>query len=476
MGDAYLDQKYLEEIKAELNKYSDGSMAPGLDDVLLECDAVVVRSILGAFGLIALQDKVGGQVTTIHNFQKGITATDADLLAYGFFKEEYSVDKHRSAYNSRQVKERKQIIKSDDPIISGYTGALLPHDGRAQLEHIVPVAEIESMPENFLFMDQQGRVDLAYMKDNLTMIESNINQSKSDIPLKEWLIKTKKGQENSERFGIDVERAIQADEDARDAIRKAQNKAAFHKQGAELLQTGLECAAVMGLREVLAVVLVEFYDEAIVAVKDIMDQHKAGTLDGEGIIEELATALLNIKDRVLERRKDLLHGLLSGASSGFIANFLVFVINNFITTAKNAVVIIRESVYALIRAGRIMTSRDFETQSEKIDACAEVLISSTTICLTALLSDAISKYLSGVPCGAEISQALSGILVGVTIVFVTYYFQSIQAELIAATAAVGSSSVALIEAADAVERSNKNSQRRRAALKEKSAALKNLKF
>jgi len=66
--------------------------------------------------------------------------------------------------------------------------------------------------------------------------------------------------------------------------------------------------------------------------------------------------------------------------------------------------------------------------------------------------------------------------VGVTIVFVTYYFQSIQAELIAATAAVGGSSVALIEAADAVERSNKNSQRRRAALKEKSAALKNLKF
>jgi len=276
--------------------------------------------------------------------------------------------------------------------------------------------------------------------------------------------------------GIDVEKALQADEDAREAIRKAQNKAAFHKQGAELLHTGFHCAAVMGLREVLAVVLIEFYDEAVVAVKDIMEKRKAGTLDSEGIIEEITTALFNIKDRVLERRKDLLHGFLSGASSGFITNFLVFVINNFITTAKNAVVIIRESVYALIRAGRIMTSGDFKTQSERIDACAELLISSTTICLTALLADAISKYLSGVPCGAEMSQALSGILVGVTIVFITYYFQTIQAELIAATAAVGSSAAVLIETADVVEQTNANSQRRRAALKEKSAARKTLKF
>ena len=72
------DEKIREEIKQELSSYASGNRLPSLQDALLECDVIVVRSIAGAFGLSSFGDKIGGNVTTIHNFQEGITATDSD--------------------------------------------------------------------------------------------------------------------------------------------------------------------------------------------------------------------------------------------------------------------------------------------------------------------------------------------------------------------------------------------------------------
>lgn len=191
------DVQNLQEIREELQKYASGDMIPSLDEVFRECNAVVTRSILVAFSLPIFDDKDGGNVTTIHNFTQGITASDADKAKFLEFDKNgmwtktghrYVYKDDRKKYAPRQKAERDAVIKSNVSIDSGYTNSKnLPHDGRTELEHIVPIGEIEEDPRNFLFLTQKGRIDLAYNEKNLTWLEKSINSSKDDYPLKTWL-------------------------------------------------------------------------------------------------------------------------------------------------------------------------------------------------------------------------------------------------------------------------------------------------
>lgn len=469
-------EQHIKEIKQEIKKYASGDMIPSLDDTLQECNAVVTRSILGAFGVSLFGDFDGGHVTTIHNFEKKITATTRDYIKYCEYTLPYSAAVDRKHYSERQVTERRNIIKSEAPIFSGYTGRELPHDGRAHLEHIVPVKEIESTPQNFLFMDQAARVDLAYNPQNLTMLESYINQSKNDMPLKEWLGKEVDGVTNAERFGIDQEMALRRDDEAREAIRNAQRSAALKKQGKELVVTGLEQGLKLGMREVIALVLIEFNDEAIICTRRIMKSYRQGNLTFDEVIGQMKTALVKTKDRVLAKHKEVIDVFLSGVGSGFLSNLIVFIINNIITTSGHMVTIIRELVYAMIRTGKILCSNQYSSAEEKHQAAAKVLTYSTSICLTVLLGEAIRQQLPWSPYREEISQALSAIVAGVSIVMISYYYQSMQAEVLATTAAVTQTAIYTAEVFDAVSEEGANRESRKEALASSTQRMNELKI
>lgn len=482
------DVQNLQEIREELKKYASGEMIPSLDEVFRECNAVVTRSILAAFSLPIFNDKDGGNVTTIHNFTRGITANDLDKERFLAFDRDgmwtktgqrYVYETDRGKYAPRQKTERDAIIKSDASIESGYTDRKdLPHNGQTQLEHIVPIGEIENDPRNFLFFTQEGRIDLAYNEKNLTWLEQPINSSKGDYPLKAWLNMKQGGRSitNAEYFGINVEKALSLDDAARKAYKAYQRKAAIQKQGLELAQTGLKQGVILGTREVFAIIFIEFNDEASICIQGLMERYRRGELTIGEIIEESKVALFNIKDRLLEKYKDIIGAFVSGMGSGFFSNLLVFAINNFITTAKHIVMIIREAVYALIHTGKIMCSDKYPSSEAKAQAAAEVLISSTTICLTALLGDAMRKYLSVVPYSEEISQALSAIIVGVSIVLISYYFQSMQAELAATTAAVTQTALTTTDTIETVQQYTKNSEKRMQQMKSQTKKLSSLKF
>lgn len=466
------------KIKEELTKYADGDAVVSFDEVLIECNAIVTRTILGAFGLSAFADQAGGAVTTINNFTQGITATDGDFKKYEQYITPYSVKSDRSDYDKVQVQERRKRIKSEEPLVSGYTGKALPRDGRAQLEHIVSVGEIEGMSKNFLFMDKDDRVQLAYNDKNLTMLEASANQSKGDKDLKEWLetVNNKQTQKNAERFGIDVEMATAADAQARGTIKKAQNKAAFKKQGKELGLTGLKAGALLGAREVIAAILIEFNDEAILCVKKIMAQYKEQKMAIDELLDEIKESLINVKDRVMNKYKDLTEMFLTGLGSGFCTNLLTFLINNFITTAKNAVMIIRESVYALVRAGRILVDPSIDNHDEKVNKATDIIVSAVGICLTILLGEALHQYMRGIPFSNEISQATSGIIIGVGSIMIVYYFEVMQAEVLAATAATAKAELCLVETSEKMAMLQKKSNKRRDDLKNGNDKIKKLKF
>ena len=155
--------------------------------------------------------------------------------------------------------------------------------------------------------------------------------------------------------------------------------------------------------------------------------------------------MIETKENVLKKYDEMLSRFKSSVLSGFLSTILTFIINNFITTAKRVVIIIRETVYSLVRAGKIMVSDEYQTYEEKVDAATDLILKSLTICLTTLIALTIQESLTGIPYGDCFSQAVASILVGLTVAMVTYYFESINAELIETTAAVAETAGTLVE-------------------------------
>ena len=443
------DDKRIKEIQDEILRINTDIKPVTFLDVVNESRQIIIKAVLDAFGLSYFADRAGGNVTTLYNFKKGITAARDEQRYKEYASKQDKYD--RSPYDRVQKSHRDPIIKSDKPIESGYTGKNIPHDGRSELEHIVPAAEIEKSAENNLFMSQEERVELAYNEENLTMVEKEINRSKQDMPLDEWLNKKRKhnpgkGQTEAEYFGIDIDKAKALDEKARNAIKKEQRKAAVKKQGKEILQSGLQEGFKIGVREVFGLILVEFADASIRCIQRIVKMYKKGIYKNKQVLTEFKKALLETKENVIKKYDEMLSRFKSSVLSGFLSTILTFIINNFITTAKRVVIIIRETVYSLVRAGKIMVGDEYHTHEEKVNAATDLILKSLTVCLTTLIALSIQEALTGVPYGDCFSQAVASIVVGLTVAMVTYYFESINADLIETTVAVATTAGTTVEA------------------------------
>lgn len=433
------EEKQLEEIRNEIKKYAEGGNQVSFQDVVIETRRIVKMAVFDAFGINYFADRAGGNVTTLYNFKKGITAA-RDEKAY---KEYIEKQKHydRSPYNKVQSKYRKLTIGEKDKIYSGYTGKEIPIDDTSELEHIVSIAEVEKSPEYNLFMTQEERVKLVFSEENLTMLEGNINGNKKMAPLLEWLDKIRleepgKGMTNAEFFGIDKDQAKALDNKARKMMKEKLKKAKFKKQGKEVLETGFEVGLKLGKRELFGIIFAEFADAALRCVQRIMIRYKRGIFKKKQLVGEFKTALLETADNLLKKYKEIIKNVLTSVGSGFLSNFLTFIINCFVTTWEKAVTLIREGVYTLIHAVKILRSDEYETKTERINAVTNLILNTITIYISSLIALSIQNQLVGVPFSDSFSQAIAAIVVGLTATMIMYYFESINNELVAATASV----------------------------------------
>src|SRR5690554_4458650 len=73
-----------------------------LQNLMESCQQEVLRQIIGPFGLTPamFDDKDGGNVTTLHNFNQGITATDEDGRRYEQLQKNRAGGQDRSAYDA----------------------------------------------------------------------------------------------------------------------------------------------------------------------------------------------------------------------------------------------------------------------------------------------------------------------------------------------------------------------------------------
>lgn len=290
-------------------------------------------------------------------------------------------------------KKRDEKIKQG---VDEYTGAVVSSDGKitlksgevvnAELDHVVSIGETHRSAKNHLALGKvvtdpatgEQVVDTSRIRemvnhdDNLALTNKPANGSKKAHDLKEWAGKERAdGTTNAEEFGLDDRLVDEAYSKARAHVESTANNALLKKQTTELLQTGAKQAALMGLRQSLGLLLTELVNGLFNEFKVLI---KAGVEAGKTLFEEIKERLQRVIASVVKKIPAAASQAFQGGVSGFMSNLITFLINNFLSTAKRFVTIIREGLLGLVKAFKmIMFPPKGMTSSEALQEGLKVL-------------------------------------------------------------------------------------------------------
>lgn len=415
------------------------------------CEASAISAITSQFGLASLiiDTRDGGSVTTVHNFEKGITANEADAARYSDMianrNGKYLEVRNKVGYDKPLVKRRNEALQNEAIIIDEYTGRNLPKYGRVHLDHIVSVKEIESSVSANLALSPEERAKIAADKENLALIDGSINQSKGSDEMKVFLNKEDKktGQRKAEKFGIDEQKAMQKDKKARKFVYGEIDKAKVKKYSKELLTTGCKDITKIMAYTVIGVAMREIAQGAITEIKLAFKQRGKESF-GE-IWVRFKTRMSEILDSLKSKWKDLVAGSIEEGLTSFISNLGVFLINVFATTLKRFVAMIRAGFVSLKEAVKILVNPPRGLDKDEVGYQAvKVLTAGLIGALSLGLSEAIDKFLLSIPVltpifsfivpvigksvGDIVSTCLSAILGGVLTTIVIYFMDKLHSQ------------------------------------------------
>lgn len=386
-----------------------------LDLFLGETKRGVISSIAGPFGLgklVSAYDKSGGNVTTINNANNGVYAEDEDR----YKREDYTHRKNSegkqfanagkkssgATYTRSQMDENKMVQDA-------YTGKLVKADTTSP-DHIESLSQYH---KNGGFMQtSEQKADFATDENNLALTDRSINQSMRDFDKEEWLSKKNNdGIENKERFDIDEQRLKVQIEKGRETSERRlptdTDKAKYYLKNSAA--TGVDEGVKMGIQQAFGSLLVEFFSSSIIEIKDAYNNG----LEGDGLYKDIKTRLFRIGRNVASKWDGAIEGFSSGFISGFISNIITTLVNMFVTTAKRVVRMIREGVFSLLKALKIMLFPPAEMSFVEATHEATKLIAAGGIVIAGVaLEEIIEKLILTVPVLVPIASIATAVVVG----------------------------------------------------------------
>ncbi|MFA5214615.1 hypothetical protein [Sulfuricurvum sp.] len=423
-----------------------------VDELLDSCKDEVIKQIIGPFGLTPamFDDKDGGNVTTRHNFEKSVVATDEDQARYDEWQSALNNNVDRKLHDKAKDKWKKdtyQSMHNGQEVIDEYTGKVLgvktgttidKQGNRIDAEHITSVGEVERDSKSHLFAtgkDTEERLDdrvkISSDETNLIFAEGSMNSSKGDQDLKEWAnapISKDHAKEtgnpnmtNAEYYKLNPELAEKAYKESKKHIKHEQGKKQAIKQGKELLLTGAEEAGRNALRQAMGLVLHEFVNSSFIEVKRIANDP---TLK-ENFVDHLIEAMRNIIEKIKAKAEHILKSVLSGGVQGFISNLLTFIINNIVTTSAKIVTVIREGLKGLWEAVKLIMNPPKDMSGVDVARNASKIIATViTTSLGIIFEKSIEAFLLSIPILAPlapfISPVITGLLTGVVTALVIF--------------------------------------------------------
>jgi hypothetical protein len=389
----------LAEALHEIENLREQFSATECASLIEQCKNTVIETITGQFGLASmfLNARDGGNVTTVHNFETAhkfegkVLVTDEDKAKYAQWKNVKNPDEYLKVrvkhYNPVHKKEREKKQSQNMEVLDRYTGKKIPFSG-ADLDHIVPIVEIERNAKAHLSMSIEERVKLACSDGNYAITSRSGNESKNDENLTDWSKKS----ETARELGVDPELARKEDKKAREYVFDNINAATAKKYTKELLETGTKDAANQAKYAVLGIVMRDvvqmIFEEVHVTLKN------RGTESFQDVFKRFKTALQKGIAKIQEEWKENLKDVGLSALTAFLSNIVVFAINLFATTLKKLVSMIRAGFVSLVQAIRILANPPKGMPAEEVRYQALKILTAGIIGAASLgLSAGIEKLL-----------------------------------------------------------------------------------
>jgi hypothetical protein len=452
-------KEFLEQFKNDFNQER-------FDKLIIDCRKEVINSIVTLFGLgkiVSAYDKVGGNITSTHNFKKGIVSTLEDQSRYEEWQRilnpnendyDYRVDSngkikkitpiqqdretHHDKLKDKWKKNQYKKMTEGEIVTDGYSGKKLGTKTNNQIkkdnsidgEHITSVSEIENDLKNHLFARGKNkeerladRANLSGHEDNLTLIDGGMNSSKSHSDLMEWAnspISKKHAEKtanpnitNAEYYELDNQRIQEAYSKSKNHIKSTQLRNQVLKQGKEITSTGAIEASKMGMQQAIGLVMTEFFTALFDEILDIYKNGFSNGFEDDRFFIVLKERLKNIAQKIQSKWKEVAIAFKDGFLSGFISNLVTTAINMFVTTGKRVVRIIREGIYSLLRAVKLLTfPPENMNYAEAMHEAKKIIASGLIISLGVIAEEYIDTLIKGSVILEPLSDILTTIFVG----------------------------------------------------------------
>jgi len=165
----------------------------------------------------------------------------------------------------------------------------------------------------------------------------------------------------------------------------------------------------MGTQQAFGILLIELFSSAFKEIKLAMDKG----LEGDSLFSDIKIKLKRVSKDVSSKWKDVIKGFSGGFISGFISNIITTLINTVVTTGKKFVRIIREGIYSLLKAFKMLISppkgmsyREASHEAIKIFFGGVVLIGGIA------LEEIIEKLIFSIPILVPLASIITAVIVG----------------------------------------------------------------
>lgn len=398
----------LSNLRASFNK-------DRLEQLLGDTKRGVISSIAGPFGLgkiISAHDKMGGNVTTVHNANNGVYVNDEDR----YTREDYTHSKNsegkqfaNAGKNSSGAIYTRSQMDENQMVQDAYTGKIVKADTTSP-DHVESLSQYH---KNGGFMQtSEQKADFATDEDNLALTDRSINQSMRDFDKEEWSSKKNEaGIKNKERFGIDEQKLKKQIKKGKETSERHLpsdiDKAKYYLKNS--VATGVSEGAKMGVQQAFGYLLVEFFLSSIIEIKDVY----SNGLEGDSLYKDIKIRLIRIGRSVANKWENVIEGFSSGFISGFISNIITTLVNMLVTATRRLVRMIREGVFSLLKALKLMLFPPADMSFVEAAHEAMKLFAAGGIVIAGVaLEEVVEKLVLSVPFLAPFASIATAVIVG----------------------------------------------------------------
>ena len=403
-------RELLESLRQEFNHER-------FEGLVLETRRDVMFAIAGPFGLgkiLSAFDKNGGNVTTVHNAKQGIYANQSDEYdrnSYDRTKNSEGMQFSGSGKNSVGSNYTRSQMDSDGMVRDEYTGKTQKADTTSP-DHIHSLSDFHK--EGGFMLDSQKKADFATDTGNLAQTDRSINQSMQDTDKEVWMDKTStkdKNSSNAEYYDVDekaVKEAVQRGRETADKhLPTTSEKASYYAKNT--VKSGMNEGMKMGLQQAVGLLMVEFFSQVF---------HEASLafnkgLEGSGLIDDLRIRFKRVAKKVSEKWKDVTKAFSEGFFSGFISNLVTTAINMVKTTSAKVVRLIREGIFSLFKALKMILFKPKEmSRSQSLHEALKIIFAGGIIIAGVALEDTVSAMIAAIPILTPFAPLLTAAIIG----------------------------------------------------------------